>query len=200
MDRKDTQIDFDNVDTTIGSPTIGAHTEETRNAPGTSKIRGIEADLTLRPVDHLTLGASYAYTSAKVPAIPNPFLPGNPLFQVFVVYTPKNAVSGYLDYEVPLAVEDMRLRFHVDANYADEQYSFQSEPVLTDASFIVNARLALADIPLNGSTTATLALWSRNLFDEAHIYRRSAANAAVLGDYANFNAPRTFGAEATIAF
>ena len=50
MDRKDTQIDFDNVDTNPGSPTFNLHTEETLNAPGTSKIKGIEADLTVRPI------------------------------------------------------------------------------------------------------------------------------------------------------
>ena len=50
MDRKGTQIDFDNVDTTPGSPTLNLHTEETRNAAGTSKIKGLEADLTVRPV------------------------------------------------------------------------------------------------------------------------------------------------------
>ena len=48
-------------------------------------------------------------------------------------------------------------------------------------------------------TRATLSVWTRNLFDETHIYRRSNANAAVLGDYANFNPPRTFGLEVSIA-
>jgi iron complex outermembrane receptor protein len=201
MDRKGTQTDFDNVDTDPTSPTFNLHTEETRNAPGVSKIRGVEADLTVNPVEGLTLAASYAYTHTKVPPTPNPFLPGNPLTQVFVVYTPENAVSGSVDYELPLSGEDdMRLRFHLDANYADPQYSFQAEPVKTDSSFIVNARVALADIQLNSGTTATLSLWSRNLLDEAHVFRRSAANAAVLGDYGNFNAPRTFGADATIEF
>jgi iron complex outermembrane receptor protein len=90
---------------------------------------------------------------------------------------------------------------HLDGNYAGRMYSFQAEPVLTDSSFIVNGSIALAHIPLNnGATTATLSLWSRNLLDEAHIYRRSAANAGVLGDYANFNPPRTFGFEATVKY
>jgi iron complex outermembrane receptor protein len=43
-------------------------------------------------------------------------------------------------------------------------------------------------------------LWSRNLFNEEHIYRRSAANAGVLGDYANFNPARTFGLEGRVRF
>ena len=196
MRRTGTQTDFDNVDTNPNSPTFNLHTEETLNAPGVSKIKGVEADLTVRPVDNLTLGASYAYTDVQVPPTPNPFLPGNPLFQVFTVFTPKHAASGFVDYELPAGIANGKWRAHLDANYAGRQYSFQAEDVKTDSSFIVNARLALADMELNrGSTLMTLAVWSRNLLDETHIYRRSAANAGTLGDYANFNPPRTFGAE-----
>lgn len=196
MKRKGTQTDFDNVDTNPNSPTFNLHTEETRNAPSTSTIKGIEADLTVRPIRPLTLGASYAYTDVKVPPTPNPFLPGNPLFQVFTVYTPKHAVSGYADVEVPSGFATGKWRFHIDANYASRQYSFQNENVLTDPTFSVNARIALADIEMNqGSTLMTFAVWSRNLTNNTYIYRRSAANAAILGDYGNFNPPRTWGAE-----
>ena len=196
MRRTGTQTDFDNVDTTPGSPTFNLHTEETRNAPGVSKIKGIEADLTVRPVRSLVLGASYAYTDVKIPPTPNPFLPGNPLFQVFPVFTPKHAIAGYVDYEIPAGFANAKVRAHIDANYAGRQYSFQAEPIKTDSSFIVNARLALADIEVNqGSTLLTFALWSRNLLNETHIYRISGANEGVLGDYGNFNPPRTWGAE-----
>ena len=66
-----------------------------------------------------------------------------------------------------------------------------------------------------GDSTLTVSVWSRNLFNEAHVYRRDPSNslgalpaagstassiANVLGDYGNFNAPRTFGAEATVRF
>ena len=199
MTRTGTQTDFDNVDTNPQSPTFNLHTEETRNAPGESKIKGFEAELAAKPTDRLTVGASYAYTDVNVPATQNPFL-NNKLIPVFVVFTPKNAAAAYVDYEMPLLGNNSKLRMHVDANYAGRTYSFQSEPVQTDSSFLVNGRLALADVPISGGTTAVFSLWSRNLLDEAHIYRRSAANAAVLGDYANFNPPRTFGVEATLNF
>jgi len=220
MRRSGTQTDFDNVDTNrfladgvTPNPTFNLHTEETRNAPGTSKIKGIEADFTVRPMQALTLGASYAYTDIKVPPTPNPFLNNIP-FQVFTVFTPKHALSGYADYEIRTGFANSKVRFHIDGNYASRQYSFQAEPVKTDSSFIVNGRVALADIEVNeGSTLLTFALWSRNLFNETHIYRRSAANSSpvpnftngtlngslsytgILGDYGNFNPPRTWGAE-----
>ncbi|MBV1692592.1 TonB-dependent receptor [Novosphingobium sp. G106] len=204
MDRKGTQIDFDNVDTNPASPTFNLHTEETRNAPGTTKIRGLEADLTIHPIDQVTLGASYAYTYTRVPATVNPFLSSattTVLAPVFIVYTPKNAASGFVDVDVPVGGSGTAVRFHLDGAYADPQYSFQSETVKTDSSLVFNGSIALAEIPMGrAGTTATLSVWSRNLFNETHIYRRSAANAAILGDYANFNPPRTFGVEGTINF
>jgi iron complex outermembrane receptor protein len=221
MRRKGTQTDFDFVDVRrtladgSNNPNFNRHYEETANAPGTSEIKGLEADLTVQPLENLQLSASYAYTDINVPPTPNPFLPGNPLFQVYTVFTPKHALSGAIDYEAPMTFAGAKLRLHLDASYAGRQYSFQAEPVRTDSSFIVNGRVALTDIGVGGGETRLqFALWARNLLNEAHIYRRSAANSApvvdsitgipsysgVLGDYGNFNPPRTFGAEATLRF
>jgi iron complex outermembrane receptor protein len=221
MRRKGTQTDFDFVDTrrTLAdgrpNPNFNRHYEETANAPGTSKIKGLEADLIVQPLENLQLSASYAYTDIEVPPTANPFLPGNPLFQVYTVFTPKHALSGAVDWQVPVNLGEASLRFHLDANYAGKQYSFQAEPVRTDSSFVVNGRVALTDIAMNeGNGRLQVALWARNLLNESHIYRRSEANSApvidsitaipsyngVLGDYGNFNAPRTFGVEATIGF
>ena len=200
MDRTGTQTDFDNVDTNPASPTFNLHTEETRNAPGTSRIRGLEAELTARVTNNVTVGASYAYTHARVPPTPNPFLAGNPLFPVFVVFTPRNAASGFVDFNFPVAGDGASLRVHLDANYADPQYSFQAEPVRTESSFIVNGSIALADIRVGNGNMVTFSIWSRNLLNEEHIYRRSAANAATLGEYANFNPARTFGGEIAVRF
>lgn len=218
MDRTGTQTDFDNVDTTPGSPTLGAHTEETRNSAGTSKIRGFEADITAVVTDNIRAGFSYAYTDVKIPAAPFPFT-GNNIwaqgapFPVNVVFTPPNAASAFVDYEAPLG--DMTFKAHLDANYADAQYAFQAEyadisptgkfeapvAVKTDSSFIVNGSVTLADIQMgDGATKASLSVWSRNLLDEEHIYRISAANRGTIGDYANFNAPRTFGIELRVKY
>ena len=60
-----------------------------------------------------------------------------------------------------------------------------------------------------------MAVWARNLFDRQYVYRRDPSNSLpsvqtsnvyvgnvgnVLGDYGNFNAPRTFGVEASVSF
>lgn len=210
MDRKDSQVDFNSflVDPISG---LVRNTLETVNATGITKIRGVEADLTLQPVDGLSMSLSYVYTSAKIPQARNTVQeakniadgnPGlNPVIQnVFIVYTPTNALSGSIDYEIPVGGSDAAVRFHLDGNYADPVYSFDNEPVRTDKSFIVNARVSLADIPMGeGGQKLTVSAWARNLLNEEHIYRRSAAN-TTLGDYANYNAPRTFGLDASLKF
>ena len=210
MGRRNTQVDFNYfIPQTDGTV---RNTLETVNAAGTTKIRGIEADLTVRPLDGLSLGLSYVYTYTHVPPARNTVQEAlnlnltppvtTPVFEtVYILYTPKHAASGSIDYEFPIGSEGTALRLHADAAYSDPVHSFASDTTLTDKSFIVNARIALADIAMNRTgPKLTLAVWARNLLDEEHIYRRSNANRAVLGDYANYNAPRTFGIEGTIKF
>jgi len=190
---KDMQIDF-NALTFVNGRNLG--TIETVNTPALAKIKGFEADFAVRPFEGLTLSAAYAYTDVKLPRAPNPFA-NNALTTVFVAYTPKNAWSASLDYERP--VGEARLVFHVDANAADGYHALSSEAVLTDKSFVMNGRLALADIPLQDRARLTLSLWSRNLFNEEHVF--VVLNNAALGGLTGiYNEPRTYGLDATIEF
>ncbi|HVQ10203.1 MAG TPA: TonB-dependent receptor [Allosphingosinicella sp.] len=195
MDRTGSQIDFNLVTPQPNGST--RNTLETINAPGTTRIWGVEIEATARLTEGLTLSAAYAYTHTSVPPTLNPF--SNQIQPVFIVFTPRNAVSGAIDYSVP--VRGATFRAHLDANYADATQTFDITPVTNDSSFIVNGRLSLADIGVgSGGATLALSLWARNLLNEAHVYRRDPANRATLGDYGNFNAPRTYGIDATIAF
>ena len=170
------------------------------------------------------MGLSYAYTYWKIPPARNTVQEAlnatltppvtAPVFQdVYIVYTPKHAWSGSIDYDMPLGSGDMMLKFHLDANYSGAAYTFDNEPTRNEKSFIVNGRISLADIRMSDAgQTLTISAWARNLLNESHIYRRSNANGSlvtvlnsntqstVLGDYANFNPPRTFGIEAVVKF
>lgn len=208
MDRKGTQVDFSVLNLLSNGAT--RNTLETVNAPGTTKIRGVEVDAIAAVADGLTLTASYAYTYTKVPDAPDPFRPGNPLVPVFIPFTPRNVVNGAVDYEAPMDIAGGRLRFHVDATYNQATQSFAEFATKNDGSFIVNARVALADVEIGGGPRMTFALWSRNLLNETHVYRRDPTNSfpnpftgsrsSVVGDYGNLNAPRTFGFEAAVNF
>jgi len=223
MDRKDSQEDLSFItfatNASTGAPTA-VNVLRAINAPGTTKIRGIEADLTVKPVDGLTLNASYAYTYTKVPLVPVSFTVGGVtstvLQRFYIPFTPRNAASGSIDYALPVGGGDTEVRLHVDANYSQATQAFDQFATKADASFIVNARLALADVSMGeGGQKATFSLWGRNIFNEQYVFRRDPSNSLpgsptssltngpignVLGDYGNFNAPRTYGVEATVSF
>lgn len=195
MDRTGSQIDFSLVTPQPNGST--RNTLETINAPGTTKIRGVELEAILRVTEGLTVSGAYAYTYTKIPPTVNPF--SGVVQPVFIVFTPKNAASAAVDYARPMG--DMTVKLHLDANYADATQTFDQFALKADSSFIVNGRVSLADIDLGQSNgSLTLSLWSRNLLDEEHIYRRDPSNQATLGDYANFNEPRTYGIEASMRF
>ncbi|RZJ40309.1 MAG: TonB-dependent receptor, partial [Brevundimonas sp.] len=193
MDRTDSQIDFSLV-TVIGAST--RNTLETVNAPGTTKIRGVELEGAFQVTENLRLSASYAYTDAQIPDTVNPF---NGVSQkVFIAYTPPNAGSVAADWESPFM--GATFRAHVDANYSDATQSFDQFEIKNDQSFIVNGRLAIGDISTQAGAELEVALWARNLLDETVVYRRDPSNRATLGDYGNFNMPRTFGILATVRY
>jgi iron complex outermembrane recepter protein len=217
MDRQDSQVDISFIQPAAGS---NVNVLRTINAAGTTKIRGIEADLTVEPVGGLTLNASYAYTYTQIPLVPITYTAGGVtttvLQRFYIVFTPRNAASGSIDYAVPVGGGDTKLRFHLDGNYSQATQAFDQYATKNDASFIVNGRLSLADIAVgNSGQKVTLSAWARNLFDEQYVYRRDPSNSLpgapttsvttgsignVLGDYGNFNAPRSFGGELNMQF
>ena len=208
MDRSDSQVDF-NFFVPQPNGTV-RNTLETVNAEGTTKIRGIEADLTVQPLEGLSSTLSYAYTDVDMPQARNTVQeqlnaslnPANttPIYQdVFVVYTPTHALSGSIDYQTFVGNSNTIAKFHIDANYASSAYAFDNENVKSEASFIVNGRVTFEGIEI-ANQPLSVAVWSRNLLNSSFIFRRSNANGTVLGDYANFNAPRTFGVEITTKF
>ena len=183
-------------------------TTETTNAPGTGRLKGWEGDFTLLPVDGLTLTASYAFTYVHIPPTSNPFPQTNGVvvttpIRIYPVYTPRNAASGAIDYELPLTGSTFRV--HLDGNYDDGFYANYNDPQTGvrqpkgDGAFVVNGRLALTDIRLNGTgATLGVSIWARNLFNDQHLFFR--ALSPLLGTYGFFNEARTLGAEVNVRF
>lgn len=209
MDRKNSQVDISSIQTT----TTGSFNNlVTINAPGITKIRGIEADLTVQPATGLTLTAGYAYTYTKIPPV---LIASTGVYQDFyIVFTPRNAANGAIDYTMP--VGDMDVKLHLDGNYSQATQTFDQFATKNDAAFIANARIALANIRVGSGNALTLSAWARNLFDKQYVFRRDPSNSLpgaptsstatsgninnILGDYGNFNAPRTYGMEASVKF
>ncbi len=190
---KDIQIDFSA--TNLNNSNRG--TIETVNAPGRGKIKGFEIDAQVAPVEGLTLSLGFAQTIGKLPLAANPFANGR-LQAVYIVYTPKNAYTAAVDYAYPLSFGT--LRAHLDASIADGYRAQSGEATLTDDSAVVNGRLSIADIEVADTARMQVALWARNLFDEAHTIVESRAAAAAAGGFGIFNEPRTFGLDVTFEF
>ena len=185
---KDIQVDFNAI-----IPGNNRGTLETTNASdGTT--RGFEADFTLAPIDGLTLNLNYAWTKVKYSKAFNPFT--NAQSAINPLYTPENAWSGSIDYERPLM--GATLKAHIDANWAEAQFTSTSDPTLSDEPFTVNARLAIADIAVRDDANLEIAVWSRNLTDNDYVFLRNTSSA--LGQFGIYNEPRTFGVEARVKF
>ena len=216
MDRKNSQVDISSIQF-VGSSSF--NNLVTINAPGITKIRGIEADLTLEPIDGLTLNASHAYTYTKIPPVLITATAASggstSVYQQFyIVFTPRNAASGSIDYALPIGTQDTKLKFHIDGNYSQATQDFDQFATKNDASLIFNGRVSLAGLDLGGQKV-TIGLWGRNLFNEQYVFRRDPSNSLpgaptssvttgsisnIMGDYGNFNAPRTFGLDASVEF
>ena len=95
MDRTGTQIDFDNVDTTPGSPTLNLHTEETRQRPGQLEDQGHRSGSYDQAAPQPHPGRVILLHARQNPADPEPVHLRDPPFQVFAVYTPKHAASAF---------------------------------------------------------------------------------------------------------
>ncbi|MGK6322385.1 TonB-dependent receptor [Sphingomonas sp. DT-51] len=183
-------------------------TTETANAPGSGRLRGAEADVALVPLPGLTLTASYARSDLRVPATANPFpqTDGQVIttpIRIYPVYTPRDAISGALDYASSLP--GATLRIHLDANADSGFYVSYNDPEAGrrqprgDAAAVINARVALADVVVAPSgATVELALWSRNLLDEQHLFFKQYR--PLLGVEGFFNQRRTLGLELGMRF
>jgi iron complex outermembrane recepter protein len=190
----DIQIDFNALGLDAAAP--NRTTIETVNAAGRGDIEGFEIDVSVLPLPDLTLSASYAYTDGTLPRAVNPFL--NRSEQLNIIFTPQNAYSAAMDYNIDLGIGSGLV--HLDVNSSDGYYALSNEATKTDRSLLVNARLAWRDIPLSGGTMLDLSLWSRNLADRQQTFLRSVALSALVGPYGIYNDPRTWGFDATFKF
>lgn len=188
-------------------------TSETVNAPGTGRVRGVEADLSVAPATGLTLSASYAYADVNIPATVNPFPQANGVLitvpvPISATYTPQHAASGAIDYV--WRGQGYNLAAHLSANWDSGFFANATDPgfdVATgrvtifqprgDKPFIVNGRLSVTDLDLgSGGATLTFGLWTRNLFNQQHAFFRSFSPTS--GGTGIFNEPRTFGLDVSI--
>ena len=211
---KDIQVDFSRPYETGGVRQTRT-TTSTFNAPGKGGLHGVEAELTVTPLEGLTLSASYAYQYVRIPATVNPYpnaagVISTVAVPIYQTYTPKHSASGAMDFVRPM--DGFTLHAHVDGNFDNGFHANANDPVylgpnnpaniyqpLGEKAFIVNGRLAITDIEVNGmGATVGFALWARNLLNEQHLFYKALSPQSGLNGF--FNKPRTFGGEVNVRF
>ena len=204
--------------------------EDTYNMDGKGKVRGVETEFNVAPMEGLTLSGSYTYAYVKMPLFTDPVsrpqitsagvVTGyalNTPTTYHQLYTPENRVTGSIDYRREL-IDDIVLRLHLDGNWNDGQYSSPGDvstgtkdangktiylPQLkTQKGAIFNARISLGNIQLAESgAVLTLAVWARNLFDTNLLVSRAGSYVQPSSNVTgSFNEPRTFGGTVSAKF
>lgn len=172
---------------------------ETVNLDVPMKMKGVEVDVTMRPIPPLTLGLNYVYTDTTQPLETAPFT--GETGRTIPAYTPAHAASGSLDY----TFEPFRfgaLSVHAEAVYSGSFYSAHPAPK-TDSYLMLNGRITLANISLGGDETdLSVSLWGKNLTNKRwvvfqYFLQGRGLNNALL---TNYNEPRTYGLEARLKF
>jgi iron complex outermembrane receptor protein len=94
------------------------------------------------------------------------------------------------------AVDQLHRRFAFDIAYDPVTRAVRYAQPKDDKAFAVNGRFAVADLPMSNGARLTVAVWARNLFNEQHLFYKSASTTVGVSGF--FNDPRTFGAEINI--
>lgn len=173
------QNDTDDLQLSIFTAT-GAASSIIRNA-GKATARGFELEAMWVPTDALRLQASYGYLDAEYDEFIDAGV--NEANNRAVLHAPENSLNLLVDARLARTAWG-DLRAVADYSWTDDYYTYPYQlarsgprfnplrPVAGDTLIksygVLNARLALQDIPV-GDSKAQVALWSRNLADEEHI-------------------------------
>ncbi len=166
---------------------------------GAGTYEGIEFDITMVPVDGLTIDLTYGYLDAQF----DEYMALNPATDVLedisrvttVAQAPENTASLGVQYDFePFSFAALSAR--VDLTYKDEIvfHPFNNQYDSTDDRTLVNGRISLNDIKLGCCEEGSLrvSLWGKNLSDEE--YRQWGIDFGSLGFAGNvYGEPRTYG-------
>ncbi|MFC0203429.1 TonB-dependent receptor [Novosphingobium soli] len=178
----------------------GTASSATINVPKT-RIRGFEADVSLRPADWLTLAGSATYTDAKFTRNESRLF-GNPVFYGPFGDVPKFAGTISADAALPLAGDLGELNYHVDLYHQSPFYfsnlggTIQPGTKLPDYT-LVNMRLDWSNMFESGVKGS---LFVKNLTDKLYYTGGSAGAQNFSVESAGFGQPRTYGVALRVDF
>lgn len=179
----------------------GSPSAFTLNAPGGSKVKGLEAELVIDPARWLQLGASYALTYAKFGQPNSLTLFGQSTALGPYADAPHDTVNFYARISKRLDGSMGELSLRGEVFFQDHTYFSNTDNVDPGTRIphysLVNLRGDWTGI---AGTGLSLGLYAKNLFNKGYytgglsIGGQSGINSAIPGD------PRTFGAELSVKF
>lgn len=169
-----------------------------------AKIDGFEAEVTIAPVEGLTLNVNYGYTKFK-------YLQA-PAGVVRPAYRPRHTAAVNLNYKVTEFENGIKPIIDINARYTGDQFylpslgnmvPYAANPAVArlisdNNAWVVDARFTLADIPLAGSK-AKVSLWSKNLFNDRTMTNATDATGGLIVN-GQFRQPRTYGLDVGFEF
>lgn len=173
----------------LQSFTVDLESGQVKTATGDAEVKGLELEATAYLTEGLRAGLNYGYTDSEYVSFDSrPEVVGNQLAR-----TPEQMVSANINYEWALA-NGSAINFNANAMYQDEVYFSvgNEEAASDDARTLVNANIAW-----NNFEGLKVALWGKNLTDEAyvaHAFEQSGMGLAIQGE------PLTWGVSVTREF
>jgi iron complex outermembrane receptor protein len=196
-DWKDPQ---ENVQTTSSS------TVEFFSGP-TIKINGLELDTAWKPVKDLTLTGEFTWMHGSQPAIGNPFAAG--IMAAGVPVIPANlhlvnlptwagSLSANWDF---LHTSYGVARASISANGTGSYYSVPNVATPVGSYWLIDGRIALADIGLGRFGSMEVAVWGKNLANKSYnTFIYAVPGIAGVNTDGTFGMPRTYGASLAYKF
>jgi iron complex outermembrane recepter protein len=186
-------------------PTTNPSLTNTFNDPNDRDIKGVEAELNWAITDTVLVGATYAYMDTdKWNEYDNPFTTVVDPARFYTVSTPKNSGSAYFNWD------SGKMFFYADYSFAKDNYWLTPGALALTTllpTFVrpeadmenVSARLGY-HFDAGDDGKLTVALWGKNLTDNASIVYGFDGCAFGGGHCAFRQAPKTYGIEFTFDY
>ncbi|SNS35175.1 iron complex outermembrane recepter protein [Sphingomonas laterariae] len=185
--------DYKDIQVNLRSDPLNVGITDVLNA-GKAKVKGVELDITVRPVDPLTISFSYAYLNGDYKEVIDATGTDRSEFFRFINMAP-NTITAKLDYQFP-ATGIGQPGIYVDYYYQDRITTSTSDPRYQAPSYgLLDLRFTLSDIPI-GFGSWRLSAFGRNLTDKE--YYIAHFNSGVPSAF--FGQPRTYGLELTFEY
>lgn len=163
---------------------------------GASENRGVEVELTARPIEPFTITAAYGYTDAKYTELAGPFSPASTVeadLRKELPQTPEHTFNTSATYRTAIPSLPGEFSLTVDYAYRSKMYYdvFNTPDIAEDGYGLINARIGWT----SDDDNLEVAVWGRNLADER--YRTDGVAVAGVFSSAYYGDPLTFGVELT---